>query len=292
MKIAFFARDIESNYNSQLIEILQCLINKGVDICLYAPFFIDRESVIKEISDYTFFNQSSDLPQDVDIFVTLGGDGTFLESLTIIYDRDIPVLGVNFGRLGFLTGVNATEGTWWIDKILTHDYCIDSRALLKVESDIMPNDFCPYALNELSFQRKDPSMLSVKVFVDNMKIPTYWSDGLIISTPTGSTAYSLSVGGPIVLPGVNALIIAPISPHNLNVRPLIISDSSKIEVTIESRGGNAIVSLDNRSLVLPENRKVSISKSLFEMKYISLSANSFIAALKEKLMWGQDKRTF
>ncbi len=292
MKIAFFAREIAPSCNSQLFDIFQYLKNKGVELCFYAPFFNSRDFLINDFKDSSIFNNSSDLPIDVDIFITLGGDGTFLESLTIIYDRDVPVLGVNFGRLGFLTGVNANEGPLWIEKLLSGLYDIESRALLKVESSVIPSDFCSYALNEISFQRNDPSMLSVKVVVDNMIIPTYWSDGLIISTPTGSTAYSLSVGGPIVLPGVNALILAPISPHNLNVRPLIIPADSNIEVVIESRGGNAIMSLDNRSLILPEHHKVSISRSLFKMKYISLSANSFIAALKEKLMWGQDKRNF
>lgn len=290
MKIAIFAREINEKWWKRLELILRTLDEKSVELTYYRPFYTKmvHESDIS-IPAGDFFTGEDDLQPDTELFLCLGGDGTFLESITLVRDRDIPVAGVNFGRLGFLTGADSKKDDW-IDALLARNYTIEKRALLKVTSPAIPPNFCKYALNEVSFQRKDPSMLSVHVSVNGMELPPYWSDGLVLASPTGSTAYSLSVGGPIALPGVKALILAPIAPHNLNVRPLVVSDDSLIEIFVESRRGSAIMSLDNRSFILPAGEKVKISKAEFELKYISLPSGSFIEALKEKLLWGKDKR--
>ncbi|PKP06719.1 MAG: NAD(+) kinase [Bacteroidetes bacterium HGW-Bacteroidetes-5] len=291
MKIAIFARDINEKWRKRLSGILNALDKRGILLTYYRPFYLNMcDYDYMKIPQGALFTSESDLPSDTDIFLCFGGDGTFLESLTIIRDKDIPVAGVNFGRLGFLTSVDLKLGDEWIDRILSGDFLVEKRGLLSIETTALPKGFCKYALNEVSFQRKDPSMLTIHVKINGMELPPYWSDGLVLASPTGSTAYSLSVGGPIALPGVRALILAPIAPHNLNVRPLVVSDDSVIEIFVESRWGEAILSLDNRSLTIPVGVKVTISKANFDLKYISLTKGGFINALREKLMWGEDKR--
>ena len=290
MKIAIFARDINEKWWNRLMSVLKELDSRGVELTYYRPFYTNMvHSTDIPIPAGDLFTGELDLPTDTDIFLCLGGDGTFLESITMVRDRDIPIAGVNFGRLGFLTAADSINEEW-IDALLNKKFQIEKRALLTVSSSAIPPNFCRFALNEVSFQRKDPSMLAVYVKVNGMELPPYWSDGLVLASPTGSTAYSLSVGGPIALPGVKALILAPIAPHNLNVRPLVVSDDSIIEIYVESRKGSAIMSLDNRSFILPAGEKVLISKAEFDIKYISLTKDSFIEALKEKLLWGKDKR--
>ncbi len=290
MKIAIFARDINEKWWSRLMSVLRELDVRGVELTYYRPFYTNMvNSTDIPIPAGDLFTGEHDLPSDTDIFLCLGGDGTFLESVTMVRDRDIPIAGVNFGRLGFLTSADS-QNEDWIDALTSKNYQIERRTVLTVSSGAIPPKFCRFALNEVSFQRKDPSMLAVYVKVNGMELPPYWSDGLVLASPTGSTAYSLSVGGPIALPGVKALILAPIAPHNLNVRPLVVSDDSVIEIHVESRKGSAIMSLDNRSFILPAGESVTISKADFELKYISLTEDSFIEALKEKLLWGKDKR--
>ncbi len=291
MKIAIFAREINEKWRKRLSGVLKAFSSRGVDLVYYRPFYLRMcDYDYMEIPDGEMFNGEHDLPADIAVFLCFGGDGTFLESLTIVKDKGIPVAGVNFGRLGFLTSVNSVLGDEWIDRIIEGKYRINSRGVLMVTSSALPKGFCSYALNEVSFQRRDPFMLTVHVKINGMKLPPYWSDGLVLASPTGSTAYSLSVGGPIVLPGANALILAPIASHNLNVRPLVISDDSKVEIYVESRRGEAIVSLDNRSFTIPAGEVVTVTKASFELNYVSFTKDNFIGALREKLMWGEDKR--
>ncbi len=291
MKIAIFGREINEKWRKRLSGILNALDKRGVTLTYYRSFYLSMcEYDYMEIPQGALFSGESDLPADTDIFLCFGGDGTFLESVTIVKDKNILVAGVNFGRLGFLTSVDSNMEDEWIDRILAGDYMVEKRGVLTVSSTALPPNFCRFALNEVSFQRKDPSMLSVHVKINGMNLPPYWSDGLVLASPTGSTAYSMSVGGPVALPGVKALILAPISPHNLNVRPLVVSDDSVIEIYVESRRGEAIISLDNRSFTIPAGVKATISKADFEIKYISLTKGSFIRALREKLLWGEDKR--
>jgi NAD+ kinase len=290
MNIAIFARQIGDQWKKRLTDILKELDNRGAKLIYHKPFYLDFQDDTFPVPEGSFFTDSTDLPRSTDFFLCFGGDGTFLESLTLVLDKDIPVAGINFGRLGFLTSTDAAEGNDWIDLLFENRFQIEKRGVLAVNSPMIPEGFCNYALNEVSFQRRDPFMLSVHVKINGKMLPPYWSDGLVLSSPTGSTAYSLSVGGPIAIPGVKALILAPISPHNLNVRPLVVSDDSVIEIYTESRLKEAIISLDNRSVVIPDKEIVSITKAHFTLNYLSFSNDGFIGALKEKLMWGQDKR--
>ncbi len=291
MKIAIFAREVNEKWIKRVSGILEALENKGVSLSYYRPFYLKLcDNSYMKVPSGSLFTSESDLPEDIRIFICFGGDGTLLESITIIKGRDIPVVGINFGRLGFLTSIDSNLGNEWIERLIAGEYHIKERSLLKVATSAMPKGFCHFALNEVSFQRRDPSMMSTHVKINGLELPPYWSDGIVLASPTGSTAYSLSVGGPIALPGVKALILAPIAPHNLNVRPLVISDDSSLEIYIESRLGEAILSLDNRAFTIPAGVKVTITKAESTLKYISLNNGSFIQALREKLMWGVDKR--
>ena len=291
MKIAIFAREIDKRWHNKLTFIINSLSYRGAELIFYAPFYKRATGFHKlAIPASALFHSYEDMDPETDIFLSLGGDGTLLESLTYIRDRGIPVAGINFGRLGFLTTVDSEPSHYWIERLINKDYKTEKRSLLKLNSGSYLNGLYPYALNEVSVQRQDPSMLSVTLKIDGVELPPYWSDGMVIATPTGSTAYSLSLGGPIMIPASKAVIIAPIAPHNLNIRPLVVSDESIIEVTVKSRRAGAVLSLDNRSVIVSSGEKFMVSKAEFDLNFISLSSNNFIEALKEKLFWGEDRR--
>ncbi len=224
-----------------------------------------------------------------DMLLCVGGDGTFLSSSSVAARCDVPVMGINLGRLGFLSENRPSEV---VQAILAGDYTVEDRVMLA--SDVCTGedeiDSWPYALNEFTVHRSGAAMLGVEVTVDGVVLPKYWSDGLIISTSSGSTAYSLSVGGPIVLPESKVLIIAPIAPHNLNVRPLVVPDSSVITLKMESRDETVTFTADNRTASIPSDSEVTIRVAQFSLKRVRLNKSNFIDALTEKLFWGEDIR--
>lgn len=226
-----------------------------------------------------------------DLALSIGGDGTFLTTASRVGRKQIPVLGVNIGRLGFLADVADDEITKALDAFIRHDYMIEERTLLSVEtSDGTPLDH-PYALNEVAILKQNgSSMISVNASVNGEALHTYQADGLLVSTPTGSTAYSLSVGGPIVVPQARSLILSPVSSHSLNVRPLIIPDSWSIDLDVFSRSGSYLLAVDGRSKVLDPAVKLRISKADYTIRLVKPKGYSFFDALKSKLMWGVDKR--
>lgn len=231
------------------------------------------------------------LKDDTDLILSVGGDGTFLSVARLVADSAIPVVGVNLGRLGFLSE-NRPEDV--AAAILSNDYTIEDRSLLTVElSDSCMDevaDCWPYALNEMTVHRSGAAMLGIEVSIDGKKLPTYWADGLIVSTSSGSTAYSLSAGGPIVLPQSKVLIVTPIAPHNLNIRPLVVPDTSKIGLKMYSRDRNVVMTMDNRTMELPADTEVSVSLARFSLRRVRFNKSDFINALTEKLFWGEDVR--
>ncbi len=290
MKAALFGKRIDKTNIGRLILFVNNLKEyRHLEFCYHESFY----NLIKEFSQELplggLFSSSEDLPADVDIFLSLGGDGTFLESLTMVRDRRIPIAGINFGRLGFLTTACVGENNPWIEKLIKGDYAIEQRALLHLGKDLLPDGFYPYAMNEITIQRMTPSMLEIEISIDGNPLPKYWSDGILVATATGSTAYSLSIGGPIVTPDSSVLIIAPISPHNLNVRPLVIPDTSTVEISFQGRYPHALLTVDNRSVDINAGEKLVITKGKFPIRSISIN-NNFIAALNQKLLWGEDKR--
>ncbi len=226
---------------------------------------------------------------DDDMLLCVGGDGTFLSSSALAARCGIPVMGINLGRLGFLSENRPSEVA---QAILSNEYTVESRVMLRadVSADGVENDGWPYALNEFTVHRSGIAMLGIEVSVDGTVLPTYWSDGLIVSTSSGSTAYSLSAGGPIVLPESKVLIITPIAPHNLNVRPLVVPDSSVITLKMNSRDEKVTFTADNRTADIPADSKITIRVAQFSLKRVRLNKSNFIDALTEKLYWGEDIR--
>ncbi len=235
-------------------------------------------------------DRREDLREGTDLVLSIGGDGTFLSASKRVADSGVPLLGVNLGRLGFLSE-NLPEDI--APHIFAHDYQIEDRAMLAVSADGLQGrgmDFWPYALNEVSVHRTGPSVLGVEVTVNGEKLPTYWADGLLVATSSGSTAYSLSAGGPICLPESKVLLITPIAPHNLNVRPLVIPETSVVEISVRTRDKAAIMTMDNRTIPIDELTRVRVSMAQFSLKRVRLPEAGFVKALVSKLYWGEDIR--
>ena len=238
----------------------------------------------------TYFVRTGETLQDgTDVLLSVGGDGTFLSAALLAASNCVPVAGVNMGRMGFLSENRVEEVA---DALSSGRYSREERTMLKavVTTGNESIDECPYALNEMTIRRSGAAMLGVDVCVDGVMLPTYWGDGIVISTSSGSTAYSLSVGGPIVLPQSKVFLISPIAPHNLNVRPLVVPDTSVISLKVNSRDGHFEFSADNRTSEVSEDTAVEISMAQFSLKRVRLDKSSFIQALVEKLYWGEDVR--
>lgn len=238
-----------------------------------------------------FVFQGGALREGTDLVLSVGGDGTFLSVAMLVADSGIPVVGVNLGRLGFLSENHPEDVA---QAVLTGDYTVEDRSLLAASlSDGCGNpeiDSWPYALNEVAVHRSGAAMLGVDVCLDGKWLPRYWADGLIVSTSSGSTAYSLSVGGPIVLPQSKVLILAPIAPHNLNIRPLVVPDTSEIRLRFHSRDGKAVFTMDNRTVEISSETDIMVSLARFSLRRVRFNNSDFINALTEKLFWGEDVR--
>ena len=292
MNIAIYGRNFGSSFSGMLIQLFEELKQKDVDIYIDKDFndFITTKVFYHPEIKGVF---EKELPGDIefDFFLSIGGDGTFLESATIVRDREIPILGFNTGRLGFLSYVNSNNLIWALKQLLSGEFTLDKRMLLEVTCDeefYGKNNFC---LNEFALQKKSRlNMIKLKVYANDNYINTYWSDGLIISTPTGSTAYSLSCGGPIVAPHSDVLVITPIANHNLTVRPLVVSADSEIKILIESNNDKVLASLDYRAHSIKKSNEITIKKAKFNINFVNLFENTYFSTLRSKLMWGTDLR--
>ncbi|MEQ9441673.1 MAG: NAD kinase [Cyclobacteriaceae bacterium] len=235
--------------------------------------------------------RSHDGISEVDFVISIGGDGTLLETVTHVRNQEIPVLGINIGRLGFLATVSQDEITSAIDALYQEQYTYDLRTLVETHSVQSIPHHLNFALNELTVIKKDSStMIVAHAYLDDRYLNSYWADGLIISTPTGSTGYSLSCGGPVVSPQSNNLIITPISPHNLTVRPLVVSDTSNITIQVESRSDSYLLALDSRSYAVSTEESFQIKKAPFRVKLVKFLDDDFLETLRQKLNWGLDVR--
>ena len=291
MQIAVFGKSIEEQWKQKLLQVLDFLESNGVTLIFFEPFYLFlKEQWHCTLRPPATYTRQTGLPESCSLLLIMGGDGTFLESLTFIKERTIPVAGINFGRLGFLAGVGSDPYQSCLKRLIEGDYCIEERSVIEVSSPCFPASFFPYALNECALQRKGPGMISILVRLSSGALPAYWADGLIVATPTGSTAYALSVGGPIVFPNANVLVVAPIAPHNLNIRPIVVPDGEALSVNAQGRAEEVILTLDNRSVSIPCGSEVKIRKAPFVLRYISPQRQHFISALHEKLLWGFDKR--
>lgn len=290
--IFLFGREFEEGFRLPFRLLVNRLLEYDVKIMIFAPLkdFIDSWHDEK-FSYHGIFKTYEDLKGLAGVMFSIGGDGTFLEAITLVRDLPIPLAGINSGRLGFLADISQDEISIAVDAVMQNKAGIDERVLLQVDSDQPVFGDFNFALNEITVhKRDDSSMIKIIAFLDGQFLNIYWADGLIVATPTGSTAYSLSVGGPLVLPDTRNFILSPIAPHNLTVRPLVFKDSMKLTLQIESRSGNLLVSADSRSAVIEDRIELTIYKAPFRIKTIRLRGHNFYHTLRTKLMWGADRR--
>lgn len=289
MRVAIYGKTTAEANFEVVTTLTRQLLAKGVQVLVFS-YLKERLQETLNDTEVSYFSSHTDLA-GVDCMVSVGGDGTFLDSTTVIRHTEIPILGINTGRLGFLTGFGKNEVTEAVEALITGNYTIDKRSLLKVESSGSDFDGYPYALNELTVHKRDTtSMVTVDVYLNDTFLNAYWADGLIISTPTGSTAYSLSCEGPILTPDSQNFIINPIAPHNLNVRPLVIPDTGTLRLKVESRSNDFLASLDSRSKALSTQTELVVSKADFSINLIRRPGQDFLNTLRNKLLWGNDKR--
>jgi len=289
MKIAVFGNIYRTEIISHIKVLLQYFSNKGVVLYLEEELYEFVRNFDEAALELAKMIEGDDF--EADLALSIGGDGTFLNTAARIGRKSIPILGINTGRLGFLADIPRENILPALDAIMSKNYVVEERTLLYIETSNGSVIETPYALNEISVLKQDSSsMLSINASVNGEMVHTYQADGLIISTPTGSTAYSMSVGGPLVVPQAENFILSPIASHSLNVRPLIVPDSWTIELEVHSRSQCYLVAIDGRSKVLEQSTKLKISKADYKIKVIKQLNHTFFDTLKNKLMWGVDKR--
>lgn len=293
MKIAVYGRPSNPTVLPFIKEVFKCLEKHDSSLHVHA----ELNEFIKNLPDfpqeYTVFTTYKDIKDTVEVMLTLGGDGTILGTVDIIRDSGIPVIGINFGRLGFLASINKNDIETAIQALVNKQYTLDSRVLLELESEPQVFKNQNVALNDIVIHKRDnAAMITIHAFLNDEFLNSYWGDGIIVSTPTGSTAYSLSCGGPIVFPQSGNFVITPISPHNLNVRPIVISDDHKLTFKIETRSTNYLVSCDSKTETIDSSSVFTIRKAGYGLNLIRLNNESYLSTLRNKLMWGLDARNY
>lgn len=291
MRIALYGKAFGSDYDELMRDVLTILHNNNVEILVYKPFWDNIQHCFDEVVEYKLFNSSDDIKDNVDMLFSFGGDGTILDSVPLIRDSGIPVLGINTGNLGFLSSVSTKETCESVKKILAGEYVIENRTMLQIEDkdDIFKG--INFSLNEISVCRKDNgSLIVINVYIDDVFLNTYWADGLLIATPTGSTAYSMSVGGPIMTPNTNSFLLTPVAAHNLSVRPLVIPDGSVVKIKVDGRCDTFALGLDSRIFFVNKSMEIVIKKTLFSFNMVKLPGKDFFTKIRNKLLWGNDIR--
>ncbi|WP_276504331.1 NAD kinase [Terrimonas pollutisoli] len=291
MKAAIYSRIMEEEQQENVQVFFDELEKQMIEPVIFRQFYEQIKHIIRLPADTTVFSLSEDLTEEVEFIISLGGDGTLLDTVTLVRDKPISIMGINFGRLGFLASIGQDEVKKAVKAIANRTYIVDKRTLIHLDADLPLFGNVPYALNEFSLHKRDTaSMIKIHTYLNGEFLNTYWADGLIMATPTGSTGYSLSCGGPIVFPESGSFVITPVAPHNLNVRPLIVPDDNIISFEVESRSENIICSLDSRREIVGKNVSLAVKKESFSINLLRLSENSFLQTLHNKLTWGLDKR--
>ncbi|MHC1708267.1 MAG: NAD kinase [Bacteroidales bacterium] len=291
MQFAIYGKTLAEESVPYIRNLISKLVESKSSLYFYEPFFQVIKDYIRPPDDFSLFYHNNDIVGEVDVLLSIGGDGTLLDTITLVRNSGIPILGVNLGKLGFLSSISKEEIIQGIDKILHQDYTLDQRTLLRLESDSQLFGSINYAMNDITVSRiGSPAMLIVHTYIDGNYLNSYWGDGLIVSTPTGSTAYSMSCGGPIITPGSEAFVITPVATHNLTVRPVVIPDSKIITLKVEGRQGQFTISLDSRSLVVNGSLELTIRKEEFMINLLKMEGQDFFRTIRTKLNWGVDIR--
>ncbi len=291
MKIAIYGQSYQKSTTQDAVDLLvDTLLEYKASIFMEQDFIKNQNPAIQS---HTAIKTFSELDQSFDLLVSIGGDGTILRAITYVRNLGIPIVGINTGRLGFLATIRTDEIKIALTQIIKGNYKISERTLLQVDTvPKNPNiEDTNFALNEIAVSRKNTtSMITVETHLNDEYLTSYWADGLILSTPTGSTGYSLSCGGPVITPEANSFVLTPIAPHNLNARPLVIPDNTKVTLRVDGREDQFLMSLDSRIVTLPNTSTVTIEKADFKVKMVELQDESFIDTLRKKMLWGEDRR--
>ena len=292
MTIAIFGSPYPEHFTKYIQHLVKKLESEHIKIIVEEEFYVFLQNNIRLTNKKATFNSYESLKENADFLFSIGGDGTLLKAVTFVRESNIPIMGINTGRLGFISSISAGQIDDAINDILKANFKINERALLELTTENNLFKDKNFALNEVAISKKDTSsMIRIDAFVDEEFLNTYWADGLVISTPTGSTGYSLSCGGPIIMPGTNNIIVTPNAPHNLNVRPIVLNDKSVLKLKVDDRDQLALVSLDSRSRAFDSDTELLIKKADFKIKLIQPQDNSFTSTIRNKLMWGLDKRS-
>ncbi|MFP9115886.1 NAD kinase [Flavobacterium sp. RHBU_3] len=293
MKIAVYGQYYKDNTDDIIQRMLRVFKDHGPEVAFEANFYKVLTSHKLLPQDYPTFTTEAELNDGFNLFISIGGDGTMLRAATYVRSKNIPIIGINAGRLGFLATVQQENIETLLPLIFTNEYKVSPRTLLTLQYEGSDEQLegLDFALNEITVSRRDTtSMITVDVKLNGDHLNSYWADGLILSTPTGSTGYSLSCGGPVMIPGANSLVITPIAPHNLNARPLVIPDDTEIELRVSSREEQHLVSLDSRIIRLDVETVLTVKKAPFKINLVEFAQEKFLDTLRKKLLWGEDKR--
>ncbi len=291
MTIAIYSRSSNHDHSNYIEDIYRLLKDEGVDLIIFEPYYQFIKKTYQFKLSLETFSNSEELILKASYVISLGGDGTLLETIDLVKKSGVPLLGVNTGRLGFLASVNTNDLKKSIQLLLKEKFTLDKRELIEISGCNNCFGEVNYALNEFTIHKKDSSaMINIDTYIDGVFLNSYFADGLIVATPTGSTAYSLSCGGPIMIPDSDNFIITPIAPHNLTVRPIVISNNKQISFKVSGRSDNFNISLDSRNAQVPTGSEITIKKADFRLNLIALEGQHFFTTLRNKMMWGIDKR--
>jgi len=291
MKAAVYSRVFEDEQQKDVQLFFNELAVQKIEPVIYQDFFQQIKNKIDLPATTTIFSDSDDLTEEIEFIISLGGDGTLLDTITMVKGKPVAIMGINFGRLGFLASIGREQVQVAVKAIANRTYVVDNRTLIHVDASIPMFGNVPYALNEFSIHKRDvASMIKIHTYLNGEFLNTYWADGLLVATPTGSTGYSLSCNGPIVFPDSGSFVITPVAPHNLNVRPIVVPDNNIISFEIESRYDQIICALDARREIVSKNVQLAVRKESFDVHLVRLSENNFLQTLRNKLTWGLDKR--
>lgn len=291
MKIAIYSRVLEEDKRSDIQFFFDEIAQQKISAVVFLPYYEEIKDRIKLPEGTSTFYLSGDLNNDIDFVISLGGDGTLLDTVTLVKEKGIPIVGINFGRLGFLAGIGREQLADAVKALAKQTYLIDKRTLIHLDASIELFGHVPFALNEFSIHKRDTApMIKINTYLNGEFLNTYWADGLIVATPTGSTGYSLSCNGPIVFPDSGSFLITPVAPHNLNVRSIVVPDSNIISFEIESRADQIICAMDSRREIVSKNVQLAVRKESFFLNLVRLTENNFLQTLQNKLTWGLDRR--
>lgn len=291
MKIAIYGRPVNLNQVQLAEAVIRLLQDNGVNLIVHANYQQFLRQQLSSYKELPVFSTHEEIREGVDFLFSIGGDGTLLDTVCLVKDARIPIVGINAGRLGFLSSVSKENLEFAIDSLFQGHYSFDERSLIRVDSNKPLFEGDNVALNDFTLHKKETSsMITIHTYLNGEYLNSYWADGLLISTPTGSTGYSLSCGGPIIVPQSESLVITPIAPHNLNVRPIVVADKNVISLEVEGRSQHFMATMDSRSATIDSSYQLAIRKENYKIRLVRLSNDNFLTTLRKKLNWGLDTR--